>query len=350
MELGGLRLAISPQELKALSALGNLLRGGQKAAQDRALNEARRVVAGRDAKHVLALYALELGNRRGDDSMRAEALDQLIVSPLTRAEQKASYLGVRGQIAYRAGDFDRADTLWSELAGLTPSDSDALVNLAQVKLARKEAAGAMDLLDRAIGARGASGQPTPETWYHQRLSIAQQGNLVTPGIDAARALVAAYPTNANWRIALVVYRQLGTFDDGFEVDLLRLMRHMGVLKQAAEYQRMAQLLRQSGEPGEAKSVLAEGLERGLLDASASPTREIIAEVDRAMTRKLSAVVLPIGGAGVGVRTAMSRLLAGQRAEAETAFRSVLADPVAGRYADLAFFWLVSLERPPLSAS
>lgn len=69
-----------------------------------------------------------------------------------------------------------------------------------------------------------------------------------------------------------------------------------------------------------------------------------------MTRKPNAATPPIGGAGGGVRTGMSRLLAGQRAEAETAFRSVLADPAAGRYADLAFFWLVSLERPPLSAS
>jgi len=345
MEIGGARLSLSSQEMRALSELGGLVRGGGQAPrQDRALEEARRVATSRDARHVLALYELELGNARRDDAMRAKALDVLIDSPLTRGERMAGYLGVRGQIAYRAGDFDRAATLWSRLAELTPSDPDALANLAQVKLAQKDAAGAMDLLDRAIASRAASGQTTPEVWYRQRLSIAQQGNLMPQGIAAARALVAAYPTAENWRIALVVYRQFGTYDEGFEIDLLRLMRHVGVLTQAAEYQRMAQLLRQSGEPVEAKAVLGDGIRRGLLDAGTSPTREIIAEIDRAAVKKPKAASPPPVAAGV--RLGMSRLLAGQRAEAEAAFQSVAVDPAVGRYADLAFFWLASLGKPP----
>lgn len=345
MEMGGARLSLTSQEMRALSELGGLVRGGgQVARQDRALEEARRVATGRDARHVLAVYELELGNQRRDDVMRAKALDVLIDSPLTRTERLAGYLGVRGQIAYRVGDLDRAGALWSRLAELTPSDPDALANLAQVKLAQKDAAGAMDLLDRAIAARAASGQTTPDVWYRQRLSIAQQGNLIAQGIAAARALVAAYPTAENWRIALVVYRQLGTYDEEFEIDLLRLMRHVGVLTQAAEYQRMAQLLRQSGEPVEAKAVLDEGVKRGLLDAGTSPTRDIIAEVDRAIPKKPKAAPPPAGGAGV--RLGVSRLLAGQRVEAEAAFRSAAADPSAGRYADLAFFWLASLGKPP----
>ena len=203
----------------------------------------------------------------------------------------------------------------------------------------------MDLLDRAIAARAAPGQKGPETWYRQRLSIAQQGNLVTPGIAAARALVGAYPTQENWRIALVVYRQLGTFDEGFEVDLLRLMRQVGVFTQAAEYQRMAQLLKMSGEAAEAKAVLAEGIGRGLLDPGTSPTREIIAEVDRAAAKLRSggaARPAQPDKAGAQVRLGVSQLLAGRRGEAEAAFRAAATDALAGRYADLAFFWLATL--------
>ena len=346
MEIGGTRLALSSQEMRALSDLGALVRArGQTARQDRALSEARRVAAGRDARHVLALYELEIGSQRRDDAMRSAALDVLIASPLTRAERLPAYLGTRGQIAYLTGDFDTAERLWSRLAELVPADPDALANLAQVRLAQKDAPGAMDLLDRAIAARAALGQKVPEIWYRQRLSIAQQGNFVEQGIAAARALVGTYPTQENWRIALVVYRQLGTLGEGPEIDLLRLMRHVAVLTQAAEYQRMAQLLKQSGEAAEAKAVLGEGTARGLLDAGASPTREIIAEVDRAVAK------MRTGGAarpeqpdkaGAQVRLGMARLLAGQRGQAEAAFRSAEADPKAGRYADLAFFWLASL--------
>lgn len=347
MEIGGARLSLSSQEMKALSELGGLVRGGGQAArQDRALEEARRVASTRDARHVLALYELELGNQRRDDAMRAKALDVLITSPMTRSERLPGYLGVRGQIAYRAGDFGMAGRLWSQLAELTPGDPDSLANLAQVRLAQNDTPGAMELLDRAIAARAALGQQPSEIWYRQRLSIAQQGNLVEPGIAAARALVGSYPTAGNWRIALVVYRQLGTVDEGLEIDILRLMRHVGVLQQAAEYQRMAQLLRQSGEPVEAKAVLDEGVKRGLLDAGTSPTRDIFAEVDRAIAKKPKAALPPSGSAGV--RIGSSRLLVGQRAEAEAAFRSAAADPSAGRYADLAFFWLAALQQPPAS--
>jgi tetratricopeptide (TPR) repeat protein len=347
MELDGNKLAVSPQEMRALSNLGNLIRSEQKGAQARALAEARRVANSRDARHALALYELEIGRRRGDDAMRAQALDALIASQLTRRDRLPGYLGTRGQIAYRAGDFDTAGRLWARLAELTPSDPDIFANLAQVRLAQKDAPGAMDLLARAIAAREAFGHAALEGWYRQRLSIAQQGNLAAPGIDAARALVSAYPTSANWRAALVVYRQLAMPEGAFEIDFLRLMRHVGALAQAAEYQRMAQLLRQAGEPKEAKAVLDEGMKRGLLDAGTSPTREIIAEVDRAVARvgSGSAVTPELPDrAGAQVRRGMSRLLAGQRAEAEAAFRSAARDPAGGRYADLAFFWLTSLEQ------
>lgn len=347
MEIGGSKLAVSPQEMRALSNLGNLARSAQTGSQDRALAEARRAVISRDARFALALYELEIGNRRGDDVMRAGALDVLIVSPLTRGDRLAGHLATRGQIAFRAGDFDIAGKLWARWVELTPSDPDALANLAQVRLAQKNAPGAMDLLTHAIAARAALGQPVSEGWYRQRLSIAQQGNLVAPGIDAARALVGAFPTPENWRIALVVYRQLAAAEGALEIDLFRLTRHVGALTQAAEYQRMAQLLNQSDEPREAKAVLGEGVARGLLDADVSPTREIAAEVDRAIAKGRNGPVakpdLP-NGADAEVRLGVARLNAGQRDEAEAAFRAAAGDPAGGRYADLGYFWLASLGR------
>lgn len=345
MEFGGKKLAVSPQEMTVLSNLGKLAREDQSARQDRALADARRVVNSRDARYVLALYEVEIGKRRGDDAMQAQALDVLIASPLTESDSLPGHLAARGQIAYRGGDFDMAERLWERLAELTPSDPRVFASLAQVRLAQKDADRAADLLSRAIAMREASGETAPEGWYRQRLGVAQQGNLVAPGIDAARALVSAYPTSENWRSALLVYRQLATPEVALEIDLLRLMRYLDALDRANEYLRMAQLLRQVGEPVEAKAVLDEGITRGLLDTGTSPTREIIAEVDRAVATAQSGSAvnseLP-NKAGAQVRLGMSRLLAGQRAEAEAAFRRAADDPEGGRYADLACFWLTSL--------
>jgi tetratricopeptide (TPR) repeat protein len=331
--------------MRALSSVGNLAQSGQRALQDRALAEARRVANSVDARYVLALYELEISRRRGDNAMRVKALDALIASPITKPDKLRGHLAARGQIAYQAGDLETAGSLWVRLADLTPSDPDAFANLAQVRSAQKDFPGALNLLTRAIAARKGLGQPVSESWHRQRLSIAQQGNLVVPGVQSARALVSAHPTPANWRAALVVYRQLVAADEAFEIDVLRLMRHVHVLTEMAEYQRMAQLLRQSGEPSEAKAVLNEGVARGLLAPQTSPTREIIAEVDRAVAQArkgLRAGTAPRGKAGTQVRLGMSHLLGGRRAEAEAAFRSAAENMAGDRYADLAFFWLTWL--------
>jgi tetratricopeptide (TPR) repeat protein len=354
LELGGLRLAVSAQEMRALSHLGNVLRSGQKGVVDRALADAQRVSNSRDAQYALALYELEIGRRRGDDAMRAKALDLLIASALAPRDKLAGNLAARGQIAYKAGDLETADRVWARLTELTPNNADAFANLAQVRLAQKHPDGAIKLLARAIEAREASGQPIPAAWYRQRLIIAHQGSLLAPGIDAAKALVSAYPTAENWRTALVIYRQMTAPDGALEIDLHRLMRHVGVLAQANEYHRMAQLLWRHGEPSEAKAVLNEGIGRGLLDAQTSPTREIMREADREVAKQRggsSSRPEPPSPAAAQVRLGVSQLLAGRRAEADATFRSAAGGQGDDRYADLAHFWLAFLAQgQPASAS
>src|SRR5262245_34208147 len=98
MELGGQRLAVTAEEMRRLSDLGQALTA-TPAIQDRALAAARAAANSPDARHVLASYELEIAQQRHDDVMRARALDVLIVSRLTRPERIASYVAARGDIA-----------------------------------------------------------------------------------------------------------------------------------------------------------------------------------------------------------------------------------------------------------
>lgn len=383
LELDGRKLMVTAQEMTALSELGLTLGGGNRARQDLALDRARSVVNGLDARYALARYELELGRQRGDDAMRAGALDVLIASDMTPADKLAGYLAVRGGIAARLGDFETARTLWTRLQKMKPDDPDVLANLAQ--LGGGEAGEAAGLLERAIAARKASGKPVPESLYRQWFSVAHEGRLVGPGLAAARALVAAYPTPRNWREALVAYRQLAAPEGELEIDHLRLMRAAGALAKGEEYQRMAQLLNRSGAPLEARSVLDEAVSRGLLDPARSPTREIAAEVGRAIAREnarprqsavsaAGALALAdwnlgagrhseaaslyrsalAGSAGdsarVNGRLGIALALAGRRPEAEAAFALAASDGSASArltgYGELARFWLAWLAHPP----
>jgi tetratricopeptide (TPR) repeat protein len=379
LDLEGLPLAVSPRELSALTALGNALTA-TPGVQDAALAAARDAAVSPDARYALARYQLEIGRQRNDNSLRAQALDELIASRRTPRARLASYLGLRGGIAFQLRDFATAGTLWARQLELQPNDPDVLANLAQVRQAQNDPAGAADFLNRAVAARAASGRPVSEGWYRQRLSVASRAGLVEPGAAAAQQLVSAFPTAENWRFALVLYRQLVAPQGAFEIDLLRLTRAVGALSRASEYQRMAQLLNQAGAAAEAKAVLDEGLARALINAGESPTREIIAEVDRAVPRERVRLAAPpalgvaeslvgarrydeaialyraalarpaANAAELNTRLGVALVLAGRRADAEAAFRLAATDTAPatqpGRYADLASFWLAWLAQRP----
>jgi tetratricopeptide (TPR) repeat protein len=390
LELDGAPVSLPSRETERLSVLGTAVRGGRRGIQDAALAAARTAVTSTAGRQILARYELELGRQWGDNALRARALDELIVNPLTPRLRLPGHLSVRGDIAYQLGDLETAGRLWTQLLEINPNDADILSNLAQVRQAQNDATGAAALLERAIAARAASAQPVSEIWYRQRMSVAYQGRLVRPTIAAAQSLVSTYPTARNWRDALVVYRQLVAPQDSFEIDLLRLMRAVGAFARASEYQRLAQLLTRAGAAAEAKAVLDDGLARGHLNAGESPTREIIAEVERAIPRDRSrletmraqapagdlgladslagggrhaeAIALyraalqrpGVNAAEVNIRLGMELLFAGERAQAEAAFRQAATDAAAaaqpGRYADLAQFWLAWLAQPPASAT
>ena len=386
LELGGRSLSLSPTEREALSRLARTINGRRPGLQDAALAAARRFTQGPDAIHLLAVYQLEIANQRNDNDLRAPALDVLIASDLTRADRIPAYLATRGQIAYERGDLDTARTLWARRLELEPNDPQAIANLAQVDNSQGNLGGAADMLERAIAARQAAGGPVPETLYRQWMSVAHDARLVGPGINAARTLVTAYPNARNWREALVVYRQLAAPAEDLEIDLFRLMRAVGALAKGPEYQRMAQLLMHGGMAAEAKAVLDEGLARRVIEPGESPTREIIAEVDRFIPRQrrefealqatrspsveqarsMADTLLGLGhyaeaaalyrttleraagpAAEMSTRLGMALLLAGRRPEAEAAFRQAAAasGPEQARYGALARFWLAWLAQP-----
>ena len=343
MWLGSERLSVSRDELRRLSDLGNAITA-TPAIQNRALAAARSVVNGPDARHVFATYLLEITRRRPNDAWRAEALDVLIASRLTRPEMLPGYIAARGGIALRAGDLDLAAALWTRAAEQQPDNPQALVNLAQVRQAQGDQTGAMILMRRAI-ALGAQGPANvPEAWYRQWVSTAFNGQQMEETARAGQALVAAWPSAGNWRLALVTYRQLLAGQENAEIDMLRLMRAARAFTQPAEYQRLAQLLLRAGLPAEARDTLEDGIARGIVSREASPTPEIGREIARALTARPRPGA-PAVQAPSALRRGAELAMAGRRAEAEAVLRPVTEGASADWEKNLARFWLLWLARP-----
>jgi hypothetical protein len=335
--------------MQRLGELGRLVRSGRSAEQDRALAAAEAVANSEDARYVLAIYQLEIGRLRRDDALRVRGLDGLIAHRGTPSDRLPGYLGMRGDIAFRGGDLATASAAWTRRAELEPDDPQALANLAQVRQAQDDDIGAIALIRRAVALPAGGQGPDREVLYRQWLSIAYNAGLTEEGAAAAQALVAAYPSRDNWRLALVAYRQLASPTESAEIDLLRLMRAAGTFTAPAEYQRLAQLLMHAGRLEEGRAVLEDGLARGIVIMTTSPTPDILAEMDRRAADGAGAGASPPlpPGPAREVRMATDHALAGRRGAAEAGFRAVIgtAGPEAARwYADIARFWLSWLGR------
>jgi tetratricopeptide (TPR) repeat protein len=298
--------------------------------------------------------------------------------------------------AHAAAEYERAERLLARAIEMQPNNAALLADYAQVRsqaaLALLRAGGrqaeaqtayrdSVTLLSRAIEAQRASGQIVPESWYLRALALAVDSRQAPQALALARALVSAYPTPVNWRDALLVYRQLGAPDPALDLDIRRLQRAAEGLAGERDYLETASALR-AANPGEAKAVLDEGVSRGMLDATEAQVRTALTAATRpaaaersglaaARTRALAAATgaparaaadahygagqyaeaaelyraaLQKGGEDanlVNTRLGAALALAGRRAEAEAALRSV-----TGPRADLAGFWLAWLSRRP----
>ena len=391
----GHNLTLTRDERTALQALEAAARGPDRAAQDAALAAARSAAQSAHARHALAHYQLEIAQARQDRQLTAQAVDALVGEGAT-AEEMPSLLAAQAATAFFAGEYPDAERLLARAVQLAPNDSSLIADHAQIKSAigmalmrggrRAEAQTqfqeSVALLQRAIQLRQAAGQPVPESWYLRSIALASDYNMAPQGVALARGLVTAYPSPVNWRDALHVYRQASQPDPALDLDIRRLLRATQGLTGERDYIEFAEALVRAQHAGEEKAVLEEGIARGMLSATEPIVRQMTtanarrataerAGLARVRTQALAgatgAAARAAGdshfGAGqyaeaaelyraalqkggedpnlVNTRLGAALALAGQRAEAEAAFRAV-----TGPRAGLAAFWVAWLSRRP----
>jgi tetratricopeptide (TPR) repeat protein len=383
-------LTLSSAERAALQALQAAAGGYDRMAQDAALAAARPVVQGADARFAFAHYQFIIGRARNDAQMQGQAVDMLVESGLVSASELPPLVANQASRAYQAGENQRLERLLARLVEMQPNDPAVLADYAQFTAGRiinasasaaaQYRTSAVGLFQRALAAHLAAGRPAPESWYQRALALAFDGRMAQPAISLARDLVSFYPTPLNWRDALNVYRQSVPPDPALELDVRRLMRATESLTGERDHIETAQALAAASLHGEAKSVLDEGVARGMLDSGEAIVRQLVTASTRRATQErtglarlrtqalaaatgaqaraagdahfgqgqyaeaaeLYRAALQKGGEDtnlVNSRLGAALALAGQRAEAEGAFRAV-----TGPRADLAAFWLAWLAR------
>ena len=256
--------------------------------------------------------------------------------------------------------------------------------LAQTNLVGGNVAAGAAEIEKAIAAKKAAGEPVPEDWYKLVVSRLYQSNDMAGALTWLKRQVADYPTTANWRSAILVYREGvdASLDNGAKIDLLRLMRASGSMADQNDYLEYADLAYRAGLPFETKAVIEEGTASGkiprnnktftglLSDANAAIKAEgaLSAQESKAKSGadgksaaqladaylasgnypkavELYRLGLQKGGVKteeVNTRLGIALARSNQTAEAKQSFAAVTAKPRV----DIAGLWTTYLDNPP----
>jgi Tetratricopeptide repeat. len=362
-----------------LGAVQKALGAADEAAYQAAIAEAKAVVQNADDKYVLGQLMLSHAIKVNDDPEKLAAIEMMVNSGgATPDEMPALYQNLGG-LAFNAKDYPKAEAAFRKLVELQPNSPDGLNNLAAALIQQKKTGEAVGLVEQRITAAKASNQPVPEEVYKQALGLAYESGSPR-SVDFSRDLVAAYPSAENWRNALAIYRELKNPTGDANLDFLRLMRVTKSLNGERNYYELADAANMKGLPGEAKAVLDEGVAAKAFDPNKAIFKELIASTgakikeDRASLAPLETkaraaasgtLALNTGDAYFGYgdyakavdlykvamqkgnvdaslansHLGMAYALAGQKAEAEAAFKAV-----TGPRTDLAAYWLLWLSQ------
>jgi len=237
------------------------------------LTEADAVAQTTDEKYFTAQLWYNLAQSTNDEALKKTAIDKMLASGGATPEQLPQLYGAQAQYAYNAKDYAKAETALTELTKLTPTNADNLIMLAEIKNVNKKPAEALQVIDQAVQAKKAAGQPVSEEWYKKGMSIAYGAK--SPEVSKwGSAWVAAYPSSESWRAVLQIFQENNQLDPQTSLDLYRLQRAAKALAGERDFYEYANTAYERGLPGEAVSVIDEGMATNMLNSGNKAAVEV----------------------------------------------------------------------------
>jgi len=288
-------------------------------------------------EHYLASQLeLKVAMAKKDEAAMGKAVQAMLATGVAPQELLAPLHLANGKVKYNQKQYAEAAAEFQKVLQLDPANSEAKTLLASTQLNNASPAEAVATLQKNIAEQSAGGAKAPETLYRQAISAAYKAKLPA-AVDLSRKWVAAYPTPKNWSDAINIYRSLNTVDDATTLDLLRLSRAAGALSSEADYDRYAYAALMKGYPGEALTVLNEGIKAGTVDANKSPFKE---ELEQAKQKS--------AGEEASLAASAKTALGGATAKAATATGDLHYG--YGQYAKAAEIYQAALKKSGADAS
>lgn len=373
---------LTPAERAALLPLKQAVDAGNWAGAAAFIPAARAAVRTLDSRYVLARLELDVAVATQNRTAQRQAIEALLTTRKATPDEVVELNRQIAGIAYDAGSLTTAESALNRAVQIAPNDAESLSMLAQLNRNKNNATQALAFFQRALRSADLAGRQLPESRYRLALALAEQAGQRGVALEIARSFISAFPTPFNWRDVLTVFRTVGTVDPAQSLDAFRLQRAAGALAGERDYLALAQALDQAGHAAEAKAVIDEGVTRRMVTVSDAAPKALLAGLNTRITRERNGAAAQLtqarapAGTAAQARTAADTLLslgrdaeaaelyrlaltrigedpelintrlgialarAGQRAEADAAFRAA-----TGTRAELAALWQVWLTRP-----
>lgn len=282
------KLNISKAAMKPLTELQAAVNANDVANIPAKLAAAQAVAKSTEEKRLVAQLQLQAAVTANDESAQAAAIEALIASGGIEQAKLPTFYLAWGKLQHKQKQYAQAASSFERAMALDPASTDAIILLAEARYSQGQVNPAIALLQQAVRAKTAAGQKADESWYKRAIALAFNANLPS-SIDLSRQWVAAYPTSANWRDALRVYRKIGGPDSAATLDALRLARATAALEGDADYYMFAENAEKSS-PGEARAVLEEAIAAKRIDPTKPLFKDLVAALKA--TKALAQSELP----------------------------------------------------------
>lgn len=264
---------VSSGAAKALQALQTASQGTDAADVTAKAQAALAASKSADDKYMVGALQYKFATAQKNDSIRAQALEQMIASGFKGAPMGELY-GDLGATYSRLKQDQRASDAYQHALQLNPNNVDAIAGIAEAKVAAGQTAEGIAMLEKGIAAQSAGGGKAPEAWYKRALAIAYKAKS-PQAMQLSRDWIQAYPSATGWHDALAVYQNVAALDETTTLDLMRLKRVTGALG-AGDYFNYGDIAVRKGYPGEAKAVLDEGFGANIVKKSDSSFSQLYA--------------------------------------------------------------------------
>lgn len=243
----------------SVAALGTLLQ-----PEKDLLEKAFAVATTPDDKFIAGQLALTLGQLAFDKKMQRRGLLSMVDSGKLSPADNAKFQFYIGGLSYDMKEYPsaRASFQAAIAGGYTESGVDGL--LADAYFNDNMPNEGLKVLDDTITKRGAA---APEDWIRKGIVVAYKGKMPAYAIKFATRLVEGYPTQENWALALSVVRDMSTFQNQEQIDLLRLMGRTNSFSEARDYIEYIQAADPRRLPAESLKIVNLGVAAGKLQLS-----------------------------------------------------------------------------------